>query len=132
MKELIIASILIFASVSAFAEQGNSVSESEQGMLTIYRTADNSAINYRLMVDGKHIGRLKPNSAINLPLRVGEHVITSNDRNKTKLKVLVDGDGVTYIREEVDKRARISLTVDEPTDYVVEKIAARSRVAQIK
>lgn len=132
MKDLLITIILIFTSVLVFAEESYSANELDQGMLTIYRTADNSAVNYRLSVDGKNIGKLKPNAAINIQLEVGEHVIMSNDRDETKLTVLVDGDNHTYIRKEIDNKTRISLTLDDPTKHVIEQVAARSKTMRMK
>jgi hypothetical protein len=132
MKDLLITIILIFTSVLVIAEESYSANELDQGMLTIYRTADNSAVNYRLSVDGKNIGKLKPNAAINIQLEVGEHVIMSNDRDETKLTVLVDGDNHTYIRKEIDNKTRISLTLDDPTKHVIEQVAARSKTMRMK
>lgn len=131
MKNLLIASFLILASVSVFSETLNEVDEIEQANLVIYRTTDNSAVDYRLLVDGKHIGKLKPNSAIKLRLSAGDHIISSNDRNKTKLKVVTHGDSVTYVRKDIGRRSRISLTPGQPTDDVVENLVVRKFVAQL-
>ena len=132
MKNVIITSFLLFMSVSAFAETVKRVDKSEQANVIIYRTMDDSAVNYRLRVDGKHIGKLKANSAIRLQLSAGDHVITSNDRKKTLLKVSVGSDGVTYVRKDVGRNTRISLKETTPTIDVVEKYSAYNRVAHIK
>lgn len=131
MKNFIIASLLILVSVSVFSETIKEVDELEQANLVIYRTADNSALNYRLAVDGKYIGKLKSNSAIKLQLNAGAHVISFNDQKKTKMRVVTHGDRVTYVRKEIDKRLRISLIVGQPIDDAEKSLAVRKFVAQL-
>ena len=135
MKNLFIASLMFIASIASvfvFAEAGSAVERSEQANLVIYRPADNSAVNYRIMVDGNYMGKLKPNSAIKLQLSAGDHVIRANDPKHTRLEVAIRGDRVIYIRNEIDRRSsRLSFTVGEPADDVVAKLAASNNVARI-
>ena len=135
MKNLMIASAVFMASllsnVVLAEEGGQSVAPSAQPNLVIYRAEDRSAMAYRIMVDGKRVGKLTKHAVIGLQLEEGEHVISASDKKRTELKVTVVAGGVTYISGHVDKRHRISLESAEPTQDAVAAMAPSMTMANI-
>lgn len=129
MKNLIISALLFAASivsVSVFAANDAGVDLATNTHLVIYRS-DNSAANtatyYRIWVDGKHIGKLKRDTVMNLQLAAGEHIITANDREHTQFVVVTSEHGITYVQADIDKRRRLSLTSSEPSAQIVNQLA---------
>ncbi len=108
------------ASAEGGAERGNA-DALKQANLIIYRITDRSAINYRILVDGKHVGKLKRGEAISLQLSAGEHVITTSDAKFGKMAVVVSEGAVIYVQGEVNKKSRLALTVTEPADTTIAK-----------
>lgn len=67
----------------------------------IYRpkqTATMSGINYRVYVDGKRLAKLRVGSHQVLNLSPGQHTLSANDRNRSKLKFIVNETGTTIVR----------------------------------
>ena len=119
-------------SLSALAAADTKAGASAQpANLIIYRPADRSAMNYRILVDGRYLGKLKRDSAIKLHLEAGEHTIAASDPKRTKLVVNVDAQGVTYVRSDIDRKSRLTLTVTEPADSVVAKLSAGKAVSLV-
>ena len=116
MKNIIIVSILFLASlltVSTLAHADSAVQNNQTAKLVIYRANDGSSMSYRLWVDDQYMGKLKLKEVLELQLSPGEHVIRSNDRNRSELSVTVNEQGTTYVRAEIDRKTRLSLKVDK-------------------
>ena len=137
MKNVMISCVIGIASVfslSVFAGSGaNDVASAQHqaANLIIYRPADRSAMNYRILVGGEHLGKLKRDTAMKVHLPAGEHVIAASDPNRTKLVVNVSEQGVTYVRGDIDKKSRLSLTVVEPDASVAAKFSAGKTVSLV-
>ena len=111
MKNIIIVSILFLASlltVSTLAHADSAVQNNQTAKLVIYRPNDGSSMSYRLWVDDQYMGKLKPKQVVKLQLSPGEHVIRSNDRNRSELSVTVNEQGTTYVRAEIDRKTGLS------------------------
>ena len=116
MKNIIIVSILFLVSlltVSTLAHADSAVQNNQTAKLVIYRANDGSSMSYRLWVDDQYMGKLKLKEVLELQLSPGEHVIRSNDRNRSELSVTVNEQGTTYVRAEIDRKTRLSLKVDK-------------------
>ena len=116
MKNIIIVSILFLVSlltVSTLAHADSVVQNNQTAKLVIYRANDGSSMSYRLWVDDQYMGKLKLKEVLELQLSPGEHVIRSNDRNRSELSVTVNEQGTTYVRAEIDRKTRLSLKVDK-------------------
>jgi hypothetical protein len=81
--------------------------------LVIYRPDDGSTLNYRIWVDGHYMGKLKTTESLHLRVKPGEHVISCNDRKRTKLRVTVAQQGTSYVRHEIYRKTTMSLAVDK-------------------
>lgn len=115
MKNIIVFSILFLTSlltVSTLAIADSVVQNNQTAKLVIYRPNDGSSMSYRLWVDDQYMGKLKLKQILELQLSPGEHVIRSNDSNRSELTVTVNEQGTTFVRAEIDRKARISLKVD--------------------
>ena len=113
MKTLITSYLTIIISIlslipCAYAEAGSTPAEPVN--LIIYRPNDHSAMNYRVWVDGRYMGKLKPKEVIEMHVLPGKHVISSNDRNRSELVVTVSKQGVTYVRNEIYRKTRLAIT----------------------
>jgi hypothetical protein len=116
MKNIIIVSILFLDSlltVSTLAHADSAVQNNQTAKLVIYRPNDGSSMSYRLWVDDQYMGKLKLKQVLELQLSPGEHVIRSNDRNRSELSVTVNEQRTTYVRAEIDRKTRMSLKVDK-------------------
>ena len=135
MKNMIMACAILMASVLSTAvvaeDKGHSLDQAMQPNLVIYRAADRSAMSYRIMVDGKRVGKLSKHAVIGLQLEEGEHVISASDSKRTKMKVVVAASGVTYVSGDVDKKHRISLQEVEPAADTVAAMVPDMTMAQI-
>jgi hypothetical protein len=112
----LIGSILSLAP-SAYAEPA--IQSPATANLIIYRPNDYSAMNYRIWVDGRYLGKLKRDKALELHVSPGEHVIRSNDRNRSELAVTVNEQGVTYVHSEIYRKTRIAITEVEGPQQAV-------------
>ncbi|WP_101759575.1 hypothetical protein [Oceanicoccus sp. KOV_DT_Chl] len=135
MKNIMIACTLFMTSVLSTAvtasETGQTLDQTMQPNLVIYRDTDRSAISYRVMVDGKRVGKLSKRAVIGLKLEEGEHVISATDSKRTKLKVVVAAGAVTYVSGDIDKKHRLSLQKVEPSTDAVAALAPEMIMAQI-
>lgn len=124
MKNTVISCLLVLA-VCANLSAEESLSDSlvpgvaDQANLVVYRLKDASAINYRVAVDGMHVGKLKRDKALGLNVAVGEHIVSLNDADHTTIKVRVTEQGITYVHNEIDWKQRTTLNVTEPTSQGV-------------
>lgn len=109
LNTLLIPAVMLTASAASTAEGNPSADPQEQANLVIYRAQDRSAMNYRLLVNGKSVGKLSKHAVIKLHVAEGEHVIAASDSRRTRLKVVVGAEGVTYVSGDVDKRHRLTL-----------------------
>jgi hypothetical protein len=112
----VIVSILNL-SPSAYAE--TELTRPEQANLIIYRPNDYSALNYRIWVDDRYMGKLKPDDVIELHVSPGKHVVRSNDHNRSELVVSVSEQGVTYVRNEIYRKTRLAITEVEGPQHAV-------------
>ena len=135
MKDFIIASLIFMFSVISVSvaaeERRESAQQQEVANLVIYRAADRSAMNYRLLVDGKHVGKLDRGRVIRLQLPAGEHIISANDKQRSNISVTVGTDTVIYVRGDVDKRQQLSLQVLEPSQGLLARVAATGTIARV-
>jgi hypothetical protein len=99
---------LLSLTPSAYAEAGRA--SPEQANLVIYRPNDYSALNYRIWVDDRYMGKLKPEEVFKLHVSPGKHVIRSNDHNRSELVVTVNEQGVIYVRNEIYRKTRLAIT----------------------
>ncbi|WP_019530025.1 hypothetical protein [Dasania marina] len=118
MKKIAVISALLFASINTLAAeppppQAISQDSDQQANLIIYRQADGFALNYRVIVDGKHVGKLKLDKAFGLKLPAGEHIVAINDANHTAISVNVVEGATTCVLEIFDKKARAQLVENE-------------------
>ena len=117
MKNYLIVTIMFFVSllmVSTLANADPERLEQNNANLVIYRPNDGSSLSYRFWVDGEYMGTLELEEVLKLQLSPGEHVITANDRNRTRLVVTVAEQGSTYVRSEIYRKVRMSLKVEAP------------------
>lgn len=117
MKNYLIVSIMFLISlltVSTLANADTERLEQANANLVIYRPNDGSALSYRFWVDGEYMGTLELDEVVKLQLSPGEHVITANDRNRTRLVVTVAEHGSTFVRSEIYRKVRMSLKVEAP------------------
>jgi hypothetical protein len=115
MKDTLIISVLFLVSflfVSSLAVADTTATNEDNANLVIYRPNDGSSLNYRIWVDGEHMGRLKVGATMKLRVDPGNHVISSNDSNRTQLTVTVTELDATYVRKEVNRKNTISLVAD--------------------
>jgi hypothetical protein len=135
MKNMIITSVLFIASVLSIVvvadEQDQSLSQAIQPNLVIYRAVDRSAISYRILVDGKRVGKLTKHAVIGLRLEEGEHVVSTSASQHTALKVVVAEGGVTYISGDIDKKHRLSFKQVEPAVDAVAAMVPDMTMVQI-
>lgn len=113
---LFIIAALLTTSATSIAEGNPSVDQQERANLVIYRAKDRSAMSYRLLVNGKNVGKLDKRAVIKLHMEEGEHVIVASDAKRTRLNVVVGAEGVTYISGAVDKRHRLTLKNISPEE----------------
>lgn len=122
MKNYIIVSLMFLVSlvtVTSLAHAEEQLVSAEQANLVIYRPNDGSAMSYRLWVDEQYMGKLERGHTVMLQLPAGEHVISANDSKRSKLQVTVDDQGVTYVRNAIERKTRLSLTVDAAGENTV-------------
>ena len=122
MKTFISIYLAVIASLlsvipSAYAE--TELTSSGQANLIIFRPNDYSAMNYRIWVDDRYMGKLKPEEVIKLHVKPGKHVIRSNDRKRSELVVTVSKQAVTYVRNEISRKTRLSITEVEGPQQAV-------------
>lgn len=137
MKTLILSCLLVIAnigSVSAEVQLPTAVDTAQTPNLVIFRDADrssNGAVYYRLTVDGKHVGKLKRGAVLSLHLSEGEHLIRANDKARTEIAVAVDAQGITYVRGDIDKKRRLSLSTATPSEKVLATLSTQKTVTSI-
>ena len=126
MKNIII-NVLIFitftASWPALANGPDQVADSASANVVIFRPNDGSAINYRISVDGEYVGKLRRDSAINLQLQQGDHIIAVNDAKRTTLTVVANTQEVTYVHTNIGRKSQLSLTIVEPSSKLVASLS---------
>ncbi|WP_339667852.1 hypothetical protein [Dasania marina] len=128
MKKIAVISALLFSSISSIAAEPPPPKtilqdSDQQANLIIYRQADGFALNYRVIVDGKHVGKLKLDKAFGLKLPAGEHTVAINDANHTEIAVNIAEGATTCVLEIFDKKARAQLVEDE---LLIQNIAGLS------
>lgn len=116
INTILISAVMLAASALSIAEGNPSLDQQGQANLVIYRAQDRSAMSYRLLVDGKNVGKLSKNAVIELHVEEGEHVIAASDSKRTRLTVVVAAEGVTYVSGDVDKRHRLTLKSVAPDE----------------
>lgn len=106
--------------MTATAETNESVQPdgTQQGSLVIYRgkgLSANSLMYYRVYVDGKMLGQLKRNTAFQLNLSAGEHLIETNDPQESSLTVTVDKNSKSYVNASINKYWEVAMESVQPT-----------------
>jgi hypothetical protein len=98
--------------VSTIANADSTAQNNPSAKLVIYRPNDGSRLSYRFWVDDQYMCKLEPEEVLELQLSPGDHVISSNDHNRSELSVTVNEQGTTFVRTGIYRKTRLSLEVD--------------------
>ena len=115
MKNHLFISIILLANLLTLSTTANADSAAQNNplaKLVIYRPNDGSSLSYRFWVDDQYMGKLEPEEVLELQLTPGEHVIRSNDHNRSELSVTVNEQGTTFVRTEIYRKTRLSIELD--------------------
>lgn len=123
----LLVGLATMTAMSATAETSESVQSDagQKGSLVIYRgkgLSANSLMYYRVYVDGKMVGQLKRNTAFQLKLSPGEHLIETNDPEESSIMVTVDANSKSYVNASINKHWQVAMESVQPTPTLAARL----------
>ncbi len=109
-----IAAIALLVSLNSVALEPGKQSEgfaagdtATRSHLVIYRPKQNAvygSINFRIIVNGKILGKLKGKMYYSVELSPGEHIISVNDKTRTRQKISIEDHEIVVIQGKVNRK----------------------------
>lgn len=111
VKQFSLAICLLALSAVGNADAQNPAENAAASRLIIYRPSvqnSQSALYFRVYVDGQYLGKLKNGHHYLVNLAPGDHLITANAKDRPTLSVTVRTASTAVVRTEISRRNKLN------------------------